>query len=52
MKHSLGSENIVLDNTAEYELKKGKRCECGVGKEAGLVCSHELYMYRSGRIPE
>lgn len=35
----------------EYKIVKG-RCECGLGKESGIPCSHELLMYREGRITE
>lgn len=41
LKHTLTKDGIV-DGGVVYNLANG-RCECGLGKESGMPCSHELY---------
>ena len=52
LKHTLKSENTVVDSSCEYTIAAGEHCECGIGRESGIPCSHELYMLRRGHITE
>lgn len=42
-KHKSTEISGVLDGSVAYSVIDG-RCECGIGKESGIPCSHEIFL--------